>query len=175
MKLDKKYFPHFMAVMAVLSAMIIVYSSLRYQETRNERYFRSIAENDSLTTQEFRLLTSEGGVTIADYTGEHVVLVFWASWSDMSTLMLDELYTLYDQRNDLKVIAALVKDATETVDFETLQDGLIYVDGADMYNQLKVPGIPSYVLFGPDGTYKYAHVGYQEGAGYTLLEEKMNE
>lgn len=164
-----------MVVMAVLSAIIIVYSSLRYQETRNERYFQSIAENDSLVTQEFRLLTQEGITRIEDYTGDYLVLVFWSSWSNMSTLMLDELFTLQDQRNNLKVIAALVKDATETVDFETLHEGLIYVDGADMYNQLKVPGVPSYVLFGPDGTYKYAHVGYQEGAGYTLLQEKMNE
>lgn len=175
MKLDKKYFPHFMVVMAIFSALIIVYSSLRFQKKQKVWFQESIAQNDTLTTQSFRYIQQpDSSVSISDYLGKNVVLVFWTSWSEKSTLMLNELYTIKEERKDVIILAALVKDAIEAVDFDSFPN-LIYIDGASVFNDLKVPGVPSYILFDVTGNYKYAHVGYQDGSGYSIIDAKLNE
>lgn len=175
MKLDKKYFPHFMVAMAILSALIIVYSSLRFQKKQQAWFRDSIAENDTLTTQSFRLIQeADSSLSISDFEDKNVVLVFWTSWSEKSILMLNEIYTIKEERGDIVVLAALVKDAIDAIDFDILPE-LVYIDGASVFNDLKVPGVPSYILFNEEGEYVYAHVGYQDGSGYKIVDSKLNE
>ncbi len=175
MKIDNKYFPAFMAVMALASALIIVYSSFSYKKTEKTRFTKSIVENDSLVNHSLRYVLEDDSVSVGDFEGEHVVLVFFSSWSEKSNFLLQEIHTLADEEGSIKVIAALVKDATDTINFEELPERFLYVDGASLYNDLKVPGIPTYVLFDKQGKYVYSHVGYQEGAGYSLLRDHLND
>ena len=69
----------------------------------------------------------------------------------------------------------MVLDATDDISKTKFLDGFVHIDGASLFNDLKVPGIPSYVLLDREGNLKYAHVGYQENAGYTLLRQKLNQ
>ncbi len=175
MKLDNKWFPAFMVVVAVLTALAIVFSSLSHKEAQKERFIEAVSESDSLLIKPLRLLQETDSVSISEFKGNNMVLVFQASWSEKSSLLLDEILALKDETDSLKVISALVMDAEETIDFSKLNSAFIYVDGASLFNELKVPGIPSYVLFDREGNFKYAHVGYQENAGYGVLREKINE
>lgn len=175
MRLDTKYFPAFMAVVAVLTALAIVFSSLRYKETQKERFIEAIQESDSLLTKPLLLINESDSVSIDQYKGNDIVVVFWSSWSEKSDLLLQEIYTLQDQTDSLVVISALVLDATDDISNTKFLDGFVHVDGASLYNELKVPGIPSYVLLDKKGALKYAHVGYQENAGYSLLRSKLAE
>ncbi len=175
MKLDNKWFPAFMAVVAILTAVAIVFSSLSYKETQKERFEEAILESDSLLTKPLRLLQEADSVSISEFRGNSVVVVFQASWSEKSAQLLDEMLALKDEIDSLTIISAQVLDAEESIDFSKLNPSFIYVDGASLFNDLKVPGIPSYVVFDNNNEFVYAHVGYQENAGYGLLKEKLNE
>lgn len=175
MKLDNKYFPAFMAIVAILTAITIIISSLRYKETQRERFVESIQESDSLLTEPLLLIDQDDSISINQFKGTDVVIIFWSSWSEKSDLLLQEIYTLADQTDSLTIISALVLDATDEIENTKFIDGFIQVDGASLYNELKVPGIPSYILLDKNGVLKYAHVGYQENAGFSLLRTKINE
>lgn len=171
MRIDNKYFPAFMAVMALISALIIVYASLSYKDTEQNRFINSISNNDTLTVKKLRYVHKNDSVSVSEFKGKNVVLLFFSSWSEKSNFMIEEINTLIDQNSDIHVIGALVKDATDNIDFDALPSDFTYVDGVSLYNDLKVPGVPSYVVFDKSGKYVYAHVGYQEGAGYSLLKQ----
>jgi thioredoxin-related protein len=173
MKLDNKFFPAFMIVVAVLTVVAIVYSSFQHRVAQKERFEEAVQGSDSLQTRPLLVVNTQDTVSLDQFKGEDVVLVFWASWSDKSDLLLQEIFALQDQTNSLTVVAALVLDATESIENAQFIDGFIHVDGASLYNELKVPGIPSYVLFDKEGTFKYAHVGYQEGAGFSVLSQQL--
>lgn len=164
-----------MVVVAVLSAVAIVYSSFSYKTTQKERFQKAIVEHDSLMSKPRLVINTSDSIRFNQLTGKDFVVVFWATWSEKSDLMMQEIYTLQDQIDSLIVISALVLDAHETIDQNQLNDSFIHIDGASLYNELKVPGIPSYILFSKYGSFKYAHIGYQENAGYRVLKEKINE
>jgi len=175
MKLDNKYFPAFMAVVAALTVIVIIISSFRHKETQKIRFIESIQESDSLLTKSYLFINKEDSVTIGEFKGNDVVIVFWSSWSEKSDMLLKEIHDLAEEEDSLKIISALVLDATDDISKTKFLDGFVHIDGASLFNDLKVPGIPSYVLLDREGNLKYAHVGYQENAGYTLLRQKLNQ
>lgn len=164
-----------MAVVAIFTVAAIVYSSLQHKVSQKKQFEEFIQESDSLLSRSLLLVNEDDSVSINQFKGNDVVVVFWASWSDKSDLLLQEIYTLQDQTESLEVIAALVLDATDSIDDTKFLDGFVHVDGASLYNELKVPGIPSYVLFDKNGVFKYAHVGYQESAGYEVLRNHLKK
>lgn len=164
-----------MVAVAVLTAVAIVYSSFQYKVTQKERFVEAIQESGSLGSRSLLLINEDDSVSIDQFKGSDLIVVFWASWSDKSDLLLQEIYTLQDQTDSLEVIAALVLDATESIEDTKFIESFVHIDGASLYNELKVPGIPSYVVFDKKGAFKYAHVGYQESAGFNLLRIKLEE
>jgi len=164
-----------MAVVAVLTAVVIVISSLRHKETQRDRFIESVNESDSLLTKSYLRINEADSVTIGEFSGNDVVVVFWASWSEKSDQLLQEIHDLANEESSLKVVSALVLDATDDISQTKFLDGFVHIDGASLFNDLKVPGIPSYILLDKNGNLKYAHVGYQENAGYELLRQKLNE
>jgi len=164
-----------MIVVAVLTVFAIVYSSFSYKTTQKERFVEAITESDSLLSRSLLLINKQDSVSINQYLGNDIVIVFWSSWSDKSELLLNEIYTLKDQTDSLEVIAALVLDATDDIASTKFLEGFVHVDGASLFNDLKVVGIPSYILLDKAGRFKYAHVGYQIGAGYEVLRTQLKK
>lgn len=76
MRLDTKYFPAFMAVVAVLTALAIVFSSLRYKETQKERFIEAIQESDSLLSKPLLVINESDSVSINEYTGNDIAVIF---------------------------------------------------------------------------------------------------
>src|SRR5690554_8106628 len=99
MRIDNKYFPAFMAVMALVSALIIVYASLSFKDKEQTRFLNSISTNDTLTVKKMRYVHKDDSVSVSEFKGKNVVLLFFSSWSEKSNFMIDEIATLTDQNS----------------------------------------------------------------------------
>ena len=173
MRLKQEQFVPFMIVVGILTMIIIIYSSFRFNTKQHEQFKENLAESDSLITMNMRVVGESDSVNVADLKGNTSLLVFWASWSDKSRSMLDEIQLLQNEYDSLKVIAVLVKDAEESLASNKEYPDFYYTDGVKLFNYLQVPGFPSYVLFDENSRVLTSEVGYEKGVGYDSLKVFM--
>jgi peroxiredoxin len=116
-------------------------------------------------------------VTLEQYTGTVVILVFWASWCRSCKEELSDLKALSTNFRDRRfsVVAVNVDDAPGParrflakmpVTFPVLIDET--GSAGDAY---LVTGLPTTFLIGKDGTIHYRHAGY--GKEYSLMYESV--
>lgn len=164
-----------MITVGVVTMLVIIYSSFHFNNKRQERFRENLVESDSLTIKYMRLVGEADSLSISDMKGKKSVLVFWASWSEKSELMLGEIEKTQFESDSLQVIAALVKDAEESLPDDKTFPTFFYTDGTELFNDLKVPGYPSYILFDENSKVINAQVGYQKGVGYDSLKVYLND
>ena len=163
MRLDQKYFVPFMIIGALVTMVLIVVSSLNFKKEQQQR-FEDFANNyPELLTDAHPYVGQTDSLRLGELKGSNIVVVFWASWSEKSVEIFHELDALQNNYPETKIVAALVKDATETAEEVLPQHEFIYIDGTIMFNDLQVPGIPSYILIDSEGKVITTNVGYQEG------------
>lgn len=165
MRLDPKYFNLFMLGLACIAAIAIFYSTISFQSGQLSSFKENIAQNDSLSTAYMRLISGADSVQLQDYSNRPIALQFWSSWSGKSLQMQFEMIDATGI-DSLLIIAASVKDALNDARKHagTIENNnVVFVDGTKLYNDLKAPGIPSYILFDKDGKAVNAKVGYIEG------------
>lgn len=154
---------------ALVTMIFIVYASFQFKDKQESNFKKYISENENLLTEQHLIIAEDDSVSLSSLQGENVVLVFWASWSEKSAEMMAELDE-FASDSDIRVVAATVKDATETV-VDVLPDhDFLFIDGAKLFNDLKVPGIPSYILFDPEGKVVDVTVGYRDGVAEKIKE-----
>lgn len=170
MKLEQKYFVPFMAVGAIITMIFIVYSSFNFKEQQAKRFTEYTAQYDSLLILPNPYVLEEDSLRLGDLTGSETVVLFWASWSDRSASIMEELNQLKESNPELEIVAALVHDATETAIPEIPEFDFRFIDGTRLFNELRVPGIPSYLLIGEKGALVDTHVGYQEEQVFDIPE-----
>lgn len=175
MRLEQKQFVPFMIAVAVITMIVIVLSSFNFTNKQHERFVENVAESDSLAIMKMRVIGAQDSVSIVELKGQKSILVFWASWSDKSTAMLNEIQLLQRDSDSLHVIAAMVKDAEESLEDEREYPNFIYTDGAHFFNYLKVPGFPTYILFDEESNVLKLNIGYEKGIGYDSLKVFLNE
>ncbi|MTI87974.1 MAG: hypothetical protein FH748_08405 [Balneolaceae bacterium] len=175
MRLKEKQFVPFIVGVALLSVIVIVFSSFRFKQKQERMFAENLQKSKLLQSTMMYKVGSPDSLTLSSLKGKNALLVFWASWSDKSELMLNEIDLLASERDSLVVLAGLVKDAEESFSSVKKYKGFVYVDGTYLFNELKVPGIPSYVLFNKDGTVMHSNIGYQKGVGYDTLKARLNE
>lgn len=175
MRLKQEQFVPFMISIGVITMLVIVYSSFHFNNKQHERFRQNLVESDSLTIKKMRLIGEPDSVRISDLKGNKSVLVFWASWSEKSELMMGEIEKVQFESDSLQVIAALVKDAEESLPDDKIYPAFSYTDGTELFNDLKVPGYPSYIVFNENSEVIYSQVGYQKGVGYDSLKVYVNE
>ncbi|MEQ9310222.1 MAG: hypothetical protein RLN90_12275 [Balneolaceae bacterium] len=164
MKLDQKYFIPFMVIVAIFTMIFIVLTSFNFKQQQQERFTEFTLGYDSLLTKKHPFIHQEDSIRLGDLSGSPVLLVFWSTWSEKSAALFDEIHVISKDIPDLKIVAALVKDVTESIEETNLSQDFIYIDGTILFNELRVPGIPSYVLLDEKGNLISTHVGYKEGA-----------
>ncbi len=169
MRLDQKYFVPFILVCAAFTMLFIVISSFNFTEQRQERFTDYTREYDELLTKTHPYINKSDSLRLGDMKGKQTMVLFWSSWSEKSAEIMNELDAVKSQRSDLNIVAALVKDATESVEEETLAHDFEYIDGTILFNELRAPGIPSYILLDENGELISTHVGYKEGEVTYLL------
>lgn len=173
MRLKQEQFVPFMIAVGFLTMIIIVWSSLSFTNKQHRMFEENIMESDSLTLMKMRVVGNGDSVSVTDMKGTKSMLVFWASWSEKSLSMLDEIEILQNEYDSLKVIAALVKDAEESLALDKEYPNFVYTDGIKLFNYLKVPGFPSYILFDENSSVLKSNIGYEKGIGYDSLKVFM--
>lgn len=174
MRIDPKYFNLFMAVVAVVALVVILFGTFRYIENQ-QNIFREtvVARQDSLATVGFPRLFEDDTLRIDSISSRFVLLDFWATWSDRSSRYHRDLQPVLAARGDtLTVIAAMVKDSGEKARQYREEHGypFEYVDGTELYNELNVPGLPAQILFDPQKKVLATFVGYRDTAQIDSLQ-----
>lgn len=175
MRLKQEQFVPFMISIGVITMLVIIYSSFHFKNKQQERFKTNLIESDSLTTKYMRIIGKADSIRISDLKGKRSVVVFWASWSEKSELMLVEIEKAQFESDSLQVVAALVKDAEESLPEEKTYPTFIYTDGTEIFNDLKVPGYPSYIVFNERSEVINSQVGYSKGVGYDSLKVYLND
>lgn len=175
MRLKQEQFVPFMISIGVITMLVIIYSSFHFKNKQQERFKTNLIESDSLTTKYMRIIGKADSIRISDLKGKRSVVVFWASWSEKSELMLVEIEKAQFESDSLQVVAALVKDAEESLPEEKTYPTFIYTDGTEIFNDLKVPGYPSYIVFNEQSEVINSQVGYSKGVGYDSLKVYLND
>ncbi len=148
MRIDPRFFNRFMIVLAVICLVAIGLASFRFIGTQEKRFLERL---DISNPSKF-FFTAVEGDTLHMTPGRPVILLFWATWSERS---LDELYDLFSWHRDhpnYTVIAAYVKDSPEFAMIHNRPDlmNFFMADGTGIYQDLRVPGIPTVIVFGPN-------------------------
>ncbi len=169
MKLDQKYFVPFILVCAAFTMLFIVISSFNFTEQRQERFTEYTMGYEELLTKSHPYINKSDSLKLGDLQGSQTVVLFWASWSEKSAEIMNEFNEVLALRPDLNIVAALVKDATESIVDSTLSYDFIYIDGTILFNELRAPGIPSFILLDENGALISTHVGFKEGEVSNLL------
>lgn len=170
MKLDQKFFVPFMAVCAVVSMLFIVISSFNFKHQQEKDFAEYTRNNKELLTQSHPYVGKSDSLTLGELTGSPTVVFFWASWSDKSTEIMQEFDEFKSNHPDISIVAAVVKDATEEVESVLPEHNFIYIDGTILFNTIRVPGIPSYLLLDDEGSLVSTHVGYKKGQVLEYLQ-----
>ena len=215
MPIDPKFFNRFMIMVAAITAIIIIFSTLRHaqvnkQDFESEVYALDIQElrfervlgtrTDSLQcglAQQEELATQT--IHVETCLGKPIILLFWATWSGMSQEMnqrvLEQLYsdtanaiqpansslsqnsslskTSSTQNSDIIVIAAAVRDdASSVIRYShSISAPFIYVDGTELFHQLKATGVPAQIFISREGTVTDLQIGRDAEA----LQQKIKK
>lgn len=177
MRIDPKYFVTFLAVTAVLGALLITFFTVSSQQGRRQDFKRMVLQQDSLRTEKMPLLNESGeevdSLSVAGLQGSYVVLDFWASWSDFSEGAHRELEKLvYNHPHKLKVIAAVVQDQQDKV-ADYIQRNRFpfeFVNGTRVFNKYTVPGIPTQLVYNPQGELTKVWFGFADSTRYDSLD-----
>lgn len=172
MRINPKYFNVFLAIVAVIAAVIIAlytYSNL----TGDERIFKErMMAQDSLQTVYWQSIENGDSLRIDDYRGNFVVLDFWTEHSNASIASQKELVKVKTQYSDtLTVLAAAVgHQKQEVLDYiGEHQYPFVFVAGSKHFSAFNVPAIPAQLVFEPDGNIHSIFIGYRSSAQYDSL------
>lgn len=160
MRLDPKYFNLFLGVCAAVTLVVIIISTIYYASKQQQTFRQEISEAD-LSKWTMYNYASGDSLTVDQFRGSPVVIHFWSTWSDMSMDLNEILSRLKSEQPDIVVIAASSRDGDEQV-IEYMRDhshDFVYVNGTDLYQGLKVPGVPSQIFVGRDGEIRDHLVG----------------
>lgn len=160
MRIDPKYFNLFIAICAVLTLIVILYGTVKYSQRQITEFEQAIqtVQIDSLSFQSY---SSDEPLEISSYANNPVIIHFWSTWSGKSMALNDSLSAIQTQHDQLRIIAAVVKDGNELVQ-EYIQNhdySFQYVNGTAFFQELLIPGVPSQILINSDGELSGVHVG----------------
>lgn len=118
---------------------------MRYIGKQEERFLNRL---DSTTLPEFVFLNEQGD-TLSVTSERTTIVLFWSTWSSRSLNELYDLYNWHDDHSHYDVIAAYVKDSAEFAEAHNRQDKVRFrmVDGTPVYQDLRIPGVPTAIVF----------------------------
>jgi hypothetical protein len=152
MRLDPKYFNHFLGGCAVVTVFVIFFFTVLYVSGQQETLREEIEKAD-LNDWKLYHYTTGDSLSISQFSGRPVIIHFWSTWSDMSMSINDELQERKLESDDLVVIAAAARDGEEQVKeyINSVPYDFVYVNGTALYQGLMVPGLPSQLYVNRDG------------------------
>ena len=124
-------------------------------------------------------LEGEGAISLSDFRGKTVALVFWSSWSPGAADLLSRLGTLRRTRasseSDLVVLAINVYDQRGAAARAFVEAGAsipgVIDEQAEVTRHYRVDGLPELLLIDPDGVYRERITG---AAGASVIDTAIN-
>lgn len=178
MKLDPKYFPPFLIVMALVAALLITYFTVTSQQGQRESFREYAFQQDSLQTAYMPVWEGEDSLGVESFPNRYVILDFWATWSNFSEEIHSELQALADEYpNRVVIVAAVVKDRPADVnDYINRHDyPFRFVNGTLVFNRFRIPGLPTQFVFNPSGKLLNVHFGMPEENRYDSLRTLLSD
>ncbi len=168
MRLHPRLFNRFLIVTAAFSAAAILFFGIRYQANQEEELREHLGNGVAFLIEPFPTYDTPGdSVRVVEYAGRWVMVQFWSTWSDPSIAALRAI----PARADLIVIAAAVRDDSTSVFDHMLASNSDhrFVNGTRIFQTFKFPGVPSYVLFDPEGRLHSFGVGFDGPDAYSTM------
>ncbi len=178
MKLKQKYFIPFLAIGALLTALLITYFTISSQNAERQAFRKAIVRQDSLKTEFMSRLEGSDSLSVRSFAGKYVVLDFWATWSNFSEEVHRDLAALKQKYPDkLEVVAAVVKDRRDKVRsyVQNHDYPFVFVDGGRIFNRYGFPGIPVELVYTPEGEIKQVFFGYSGPAHFDSLKTILED
>jgi thiol-disulfide isomerase/thioredoxin len=172
MRLDNKYFVPFIVVAALVTAVLIAYFTVSSQMSLRTSFRHRILVQDTLRHEAFPVLDGSDSLKVTDFNGKYVVLDFWATWSNFSQDSHEQLAQLASANpEDVEVLAAVVEDKRQEVsNYIRLNDfPFRFVNGTAVFNKYRVPGLPTQLVYSPDGELVSIFFGYSDSTQYDSL------
>lgn len=172
MRIDPKYFNRFMIIVALLSLLIIAYSTFRYFQVQVDEFEQNISglHADSLR---FASYVNPDTLKLGELENGKMVIHFWATWSDKSDEVNRLLHDYHEGHDSLTVILAAVRDSQQEVEsYISIHDyPFFYVDGTGLFQEIKAPGIPTQLFFDENGVLQ----GYHVGDNLQEIQQQLNQ
>ena len=175
MRIDQKYYNRFIGICAAITAVIIVYSTIRYYQ-RQVTDFEKNVSTVRADTLSFRSLTDRDSLFVGDLPNRPAVIHFWSEWSDKSMDVGDFLRSYVNNRNELIVIAATVDDNEKSTQsfISEFPESFYLVQGADLYETIRVPGMPTQIFIDRQKQIFDTHVGNDTTEIRNRLDQLLN-
>lgn len=178
MKIDPKYFNLFAVIVAVFAMIAIIYFTISYAGNQRVEFEMSLGSGAELYNEWFVRIDGSDSLRAVDFKENIVIIDFWATWSEPSlesrNALMDVINAYPDSLRPV-VIAAAVRDADETIlQYLSISDhGFINVRGTELFQKMKVPGVPTQVIFAPGGRLIESRVGYKGTGEYATLDSLL--
>jgi len=118
----------------------------------------------------FSLQDSEGAaVSLGDFSGQVVMINFWASWCvpcRQEMPLLEELYSKYEPLGFTLLGVNVDEDPAAAIEYLTevqVSFPVLFDTANEVSKAYDVIAMPSTVLIGRDGKLRFIHHGYQPG------------
>lgn len=178
MKIDPKYFNLFAVIVAVFAMIAITYFTISYAGNQRAEFESTLGSGADLYNGWFIHVNGTDSLRAVDFRDRMVIIDFWSTWSDPSLRSQDnlrEILAAYPDSIRPVVIAASVRDADETViEHASMSDaGFLYVRGTEVFQKMRVPGVPTQVVFGPNGRLIQSRIGFKSPDEYARLDSLL--
>lgn len=172
MRLDPKHFNAFIIICAVLTMLVIIYSTIRYSQKQVLGFQENIA-GVQLDTLSFRSFMEPDSLFMNDFKGQPVIIHFWSTWSEKSHEVNRFLEEFASDHPELTVIAAAVRDADELIlgYIQKENFNFNFVDGTGLFQIVYVPGVPAQILVDRKGQLFTTQIGDDTES----LQQKLTE
>lgn len=180
LRIDPKYFNRFAIIIAVVSMLLLAISSIYLHLSSKDAFYKRAEKEQNLITHAYlKDVFKDDSVRVADYKDKYVVLDFWATYATPSKPLFKELEKYQNQYpGKIVVFAASVRDARPTITKYLKKNQHFpfrFVYGNDLFFHLKIPGLPTFIVFKPGGKLLYSHAGYRNKSALDKLKQALEQ
>jgi len=172
MHIDPKYFNRFLAIVAAMAAILIIFFTFKNQMSDKSDFKKRMFAQDSLQTVYWHDAQDDDSLRISDFKGQFVVLDFWSDWSDKSVDYHKKLASLKrDYPDNMQIVAAAVGMHRDQV-ITYMQKHAFpfhFVAGSRQFSSFGVPGLPAQLIYKPDGKLQSIFLGFPDDSQYDSL------
>ncbi len=178
MRIDPKYFNRFVFIAALFGAALIVLFTFWNQESREDIFKRRLEmKADSIRSIYFQNISGNDSVQIQQYENKWVVLDFWSTWAPQSRQSHRILNRLKKRHpNKIEIISAASQDPVNEIKSYIKKHGypFTFVRARALYRDVNPPGVPTQIVYSPDGKVTFVWVGYRDSKQYDEFEKILN-